>query len=217
MQDRAKVVFRSREETGTGVCRKLRVEGLIPAVLYGPAFPEGKKGVVGYKEVLPVVSSSHWETTILELDLGDGRQEMALMREIQRHALTRSPLHIDFLQLVKDHKIRVKVPVHLDNRDTCAGVKLGGLLEQFLYELEVEVLPQDIPEQIRLNVQGLGMNKEIKVSDVPLPQGATWVQDPDSVVVSLVPPKGAEEEALPEEEQEIQVVAKGKAKKEGEA
>ena len=213
MQDRAKVVFRSREEAGSGVCRKLRVQGLVPAVLYGPAFPEGRKGQVSCKEVLPVVQSTHWETTILELDLGDGREEMALMREIQREPLTREPLHIDFLQLVKDRKIRVKVPVHLTHKDLCAGVKQGGLLEQALYELEVEVRPQDIPEQIRLSVQSLRMNREIKISDVPLPQGAEWTQDPETVVVSVTPPKRAEEEGIPGEEREVEVVAKGKAKK----
>jgi large subunit ribosomal protein L25 len=142
------------------------------------------------------------------------------MREIQRDPLTGDVLHIDFLQLLSGHKVYVNVPVEITGRDRCIGVKQGGVFEQLLHELEMYVLPKEIPDSIIVDVSGLGIDDAVYVKDLSLPESAVIEQDPESAVVivtyATVPelPEEEEEEAAEEGAMEVEVVGKGKAKEE---
>jgi large subunit ribosomal protein L25 len=215
-----KLTLKKREKTGKEVSKKLRAGGVIPAVFYGPELGEAVPVIVEAKNVLPYANSAHWETVRIDATLPDGREEMCLMRDIQRDPLTGDVLHIDFLQLLSGHKVYVNVPVEVTGRDHCVGVKQGGVFEQILHELEMYVLPKEIPDSIIVDVSGLGIEDAVYVKDLSLPESAAIEQDPESAVVMVtyatMPelPEEEEEEAAEEEEMEVEVVGKGKAKEE---
>ena len=104
-----KLEFAKREGTGKGTCRKLRSKDQLPVVLYGPEYKNGLAGVISARAVAPVANSAHRETTLIELDFADGGSATALIRDVQRHPLTRRVIHIDFYQVLKGHMIKVEI------------------------------------------------------------------------------------------------------------
>jgi large subunit ribosomal protein L25 len=207
------ITYESRPQTGSGACSKLRRQGRVPAIFYGPDMKEAIPGVVDAKAIAQITRNPHWETQVLTLALPDGRRETALLREIRRNPLDDALLHVDFYHLVKGRKIRVDIPIQIVGREECAGVKAGGILEHILYDLSAEVLPSAIPEAILVDIRGLGVGKEIKVRDLPLPEGVELLVDPEAAVILVAAPreKAAEEE---EEAKEVEVVGKSKKKEE---
>ena len=123
-----KIKFTGRTDAGKGACRKLRAKGVIPAVFYGPEYKESVVGTVALRELSQAANSPNWETNMIDLEMPDGRVEMALLRDVQRHAVSQNILHVDLYQLMKDHKVKVAVPVRVINKDISAGVKMGGVL-----------------------------------------------------------------------------------------
>lgn len=209
-----------RKDIGKGWARKIRRQGRIPAVFYGPEYPGSLPVEAEGKALSPLLNSSRWETLTLNVTLPDGKKEMAIAREIQRDPLTGRVLHIDFYQLMKGHRVRVNIPIQLHNRESAPGIKKGGVLEHLLHEIEMEVLPGQIPDVIPIDLSKMELNAELKVKDIPLPEGVELVTDPESVILLIAAPREAEEAApaaLEEEEpKEVEVVGKGKAKKEEE-
>lgn len=218
MSEMMKVVIEAREEKGKQSCRKLRPAGYTPCVLYGPGYRETVPGKVKTASVAKVAASGRWETTTMLVTLPGGAEEMAIMREVQKDPITDKILHIDFLQLVKGHKITVNVPVELVGRDVCEGVRLGGVIDHLHREISMEVLPSQIPNSVIVDVSSLGLGQHIQVKDIAIPEGATILDDGDEFVVSVIIPRSVSaaegEEAA--EQGEVEVVAKGKAKSEEE-
>lgn len=213
----SKIKFTERKETGKGACRKLRAKGIVPAVFYGPEYKESKVGTVVAKEIGLVANSANWETNIIELELDGGKTEMALLREVKRHAVTQNILHVDLYQLVRGRKVRVYVPVRTVNKDTCQGVKMGGTLDQPIREIEMMVLPREIPSEIVIDVQKMQMGDEIIVKDLELPESCELLISEDDVVVNVIRPRSmAETEGTEEESAEVEVVGKGKRKEDEE-
>jgi large subunit ribosomal protein L25 len=209
------IEYQPRTGLGTGACKKLRNEGKIPAIFYGPELEASVPGFVPEKQVSLLVRSAHWETQVVSLTFPDGRVETALPRQIQRNPLNDDIYHVDFYGLVQGRKIRMDVPVQVIHKEECIGVKAGGVLEHILYDLSLEVLPTEIPEAILADVRDLGIGRELKVKDLSFPEGADVHADPEAVVVLVSAPRSAEEPEA-EETQEVEVVGKGK-KKEDEA
>ena len=210
-----KIKLASRTGTGKGACRKLRAKGVAPAVFYGPEFKENVTGAVDLREISRVANAPNWETNMIDLELPDGRVEMALLREVQRNALTQNILHVDFYQLVKDHRVKVAVPVRLLNKDTSPGVKMGGILEQPLREIEMMVLPREIPAEIVIDAAKMHLGDERFVRELGMPESAELVTPEDSVVVMIARPRSVSEVTEPEESPaEVEVVGKGKRNEE---
>jgi large subunit ribosomal protein L25 len=209
-----RIKFTGRADTGKGVCRKLRAKGVVPAVFYGPEYRDSVVGVVDLKELSHVANAPNWETNMIDLEMPDGKVEMALLRSVQRHAVSRNILHVDLYQLMKDHKVRVAIPVRVVNKDIAAGVKMGGVLEQPVREVEIMVLPREIPSEIVLDTVKMAMGSEIFVSDLKMPESAELITPMDSVVVMISRPKSMADapETGEEETAEVEVVGKGKRK-----
>lgn len=186
-----------RTETGKGVARKLRAQNSVPGVLYGH-HRDPQPLVIDARELDRLVERYATETTVVELAL-DGQNVRTLIREIQRHPFKRQVLHVDFQALVAGEKVTVDVPIVLQG--TPAGVRIGGVLDQVLRELTVEVDPSDIPNHIDVDVSGMEMATSLHVSDLVLPPGVTVLDDPDSTVCVVAPPRVAEEEAAPAAEE----------------
>ena len=187
-----------RTETGKGVARKLRAQHSVPGVLYGH-HREPQPLVLDARELDRLVERYATETTVVELGL-DGQSVRTLIREVQRHPVKRNVLHVDFQALVAGEKVTVDIPIVL--LGTPAGVKLGGVLDQTMRELTIHVDPSNIPNHIDIDVSGLELGQSIHVSDVPLAEGVTVLDDPDTTICVVAPPRVAEEEpaAAPEAE-----------------
>ncbi|MDR0649822.1 MAG: 50S ribosomal protein L25 [Synergistaceae bacterium] len=217
IREAVKIKMTKREATGKGVCRKLRAKGTVPAVFYGPEYKESVVGSVDAKELSQLTDSPNWETSMIDLELPGGNVEMALLRGVDRHPVTQKILHVDLYQLVKGHKVKVAVPVRVINKESCAGVKMGGVLEHPMREVEIMVLPREIPSEIVIDTIKMPMGSEIFARDLDFPESAELISSPDAVVVMVSRPKSmAEAPAEAEEETtEVEVVGKGK-RKEGE-
>lgn len=212
-----KIDFTKRETTGTGVCRKLRVKNMIPVVLYGPEYKQGVAGIVSARAIMAVANSEHRETSLIELVMPDGSVASALIRDVQRHPITQQIRHIDFYQVLKGHTIKVEIPIHVINKDTCQGVKDGGLLNLGVRLVLVAIQPSDIPDEIVVDAKALELGSEVFIKDLPLPEGAELLSDEDTIVLHVLQPRSAsDEEEASEEPTEVEVVAKGKASKEAE-
>ena len=185
-----------RTESGKGVARKLRAQHSIPGVLYGH-HRDPQPLVIDARELDRLVEHYATETTVVELAL-DGQSVRTLIREIQRHPFKRQVLHVDFQALVAGEKVTVDVPIVLHG--TPAGVRIGGVLDQVLRELTVEVDPSEIPNHIDVDVSGLELAQSLHVSDLPLPPGVTVLDDADATVCVVGTPRVVEEEVPAEEE-----------------
>jgi large subunit ribosomal protein L25 len=200
-----------RAKSGKGVTGRLRKEGFTPCVFYGPELPEPVTGKVDTTRVTRLLSAGHWETMRVTLQLPSGQEEMCIIREVQRHPLTGKLVHIDFMRLLQDRKVTVKVPVRIHGKETCPGIKEGGVLEN-LHEIEIETLPADIPEFVDVDISQLALGGMIHVKNLNLGGDLNVLADPEEVLAIVAAPRVVEEEATGEEK-EVEVVAKGKAAK----
>ena len=212
-----KIEFTVRETTGTGACRKIRSKNMVPVILYGPEHKLGLAGTVSARAIAPIANSEARETTVIELTMPDGKECMALIRDVQRHPISQNIRHIDFYQVLRGHKIKVEIQIRVINRENAPGVKEGGLLNQITRSVSVDIKPRDIPEDIVIDVAELKLGDEIFVRDLALPEGCDLHTPADTLILQITQPRAAaetEEEGLEGEKAEVEVVAKGKAKEE---
>ncbi len=173
----------NREKLGKNANRQLRAQGQIPAVVYG----EGKDPVairVERKRVEDLLKNAG-ENPVFLLSLGStGQTRHAMIREMQKDALTGAMVHIDFQRIRLDQKIHVTVPIELSG--VAYGVKTqSGLLDFVTREIEIECLPDRIPPHLELDVTPLHLGQHIEAQDLVLPDGITLRSDPHRVVVSV--------------------------------
>jgi large subunit ribosomal protein L25 len=200
-----------RVKNGKGATGRLRKEGFTPCVFYGPELPEPVIGKVNTTQITRLLESGHWETMRLTLKLPSGGEEMSIIREVQRNPLTGGVIHIDFMRLLKGRKITVNVPIRIQGKEACPGIKEGGVLEN-LHEIEIETLPMDIPESIDVDISKLALGDMIHVSDLGVSGLFTLLADPEEVVAIVATPRAVSEE-VPGEEKEVEVLVKGKVAK----
>jgi len=187
-----------RDNRGKGVARSLRGSGRIPAVIYGHG-REPQSLSVDTRELEKLLERISAENTVIDLTV-DGRSARTLIREIQRHPFKRQILHVDFQELVAGEKVIVRLPIVLIG--VPAGVRLdGGILDQTLRELEVEVDPSNIPNHVEVDVTELTIGSSVHVADITLPEGVEIVGDEDASVCVVSAPR-AVVEAVPAEEAE---------------
>lgn len=180
-----------RNERGTGVARKLRQSGQIPAVIYGHG-REPQSLAINTREVERLLGSISAASTVIELDL-DGRTARTLIREIQRHPYKRSIIHIDFQELVAGEKVTVSVPLRFTG--TADGVRnSGGILEETMHQVHVRVDPAAIPAHIEVDVTPLTIGHSIHVRELALPEGVAVLDDPGATVCVCTAPKAVVEE-----------------------
>ncbi|NLW58752.1 MAG: 50S ribosomal protein L25 [Firmicutes bacterium] len=185
-----------REDTGKGAARRLRREGLLPAVLYGETQTNLSLNV---REAQKYFNTKGFNQLItLQVKKGRSKQELpVLVKEIQYDPLKGTPLHVDFYQVSMEQKVVVKVPVVLVGEDEREND--GSIIDTVLYEVEVSCLPADIPAKIEVDISGLTMNNSITVGDLQPPAGVEFVTPADEPVVQAIAPR-VEAEAAEEEE-----------------
>src|SRR5213596_1242840 len=189
-----------RQATGKGGARQARFRGRVPAVIYGHG-RDTQSLEVEAKALEKALQGVEPENTIIELAL-DGKTVKTLIREIQRHPLRPDIIHVDFYEIHAEEKVRLKVPVHLvGNPD---GVRnAGGVLDQVTREVEIEVLPEHIPDRVELDVSTLKIGDSLHTRDLTIPN-AVILTGADLTIATVVPPR-AEEVAAPTAEATTEV------------
>ncbi len=184
----------ARKETGKGISRRLRQAGRVPAVVYGG---KGKSLAVDVdlRELEKVLRRSGENVVIaLEVEGAEaGSPQTVMLRDVKHDAVHGRLEHADFLRISLDEKVRLRVPVKATGE--CEGVKMGGILEHQLWEMEVECLPTQIPEAITLDVTSMEIGDSIHVRDITSLPGVEFLEEADRSVVSVIAPKKVEEEA----------------------
>jgi large subunit ribosomal protein L25 len=194
------LVVEVREGTRKGAARKLRAAGRIPGVCYGRTVPSVGISLDPRALERLLAASEAGMNTLFELRIagvGDLDGKPVLVRELQRNPVTGRLLHADLYAVDLEQSIHVSVPIHLTG--TPAGVKMGGILDQALRTLDLECMPQAIPDEISLDVAAFEIGQTLHVRDLALPGGVSLLSDPDLAVLSVVAP-AAEEVAVPAEE-----------------
>ncbi|MGE5277029.1 MAG: 50S ribosomal protein L25 [Acidobacteriota bacterium] len=186
-----------RTETGKNEARRARARGKIPGVVYGA----GKPTVaiqLERRSLTDVFRAGAGENAIFLLKLaGSDQSRHAMIRELARDPVSREPLHIDFVRVLMDAKIRVRVPIEVEG--VARGVKTdGGILDFVTREVEIECLPGNIPPRLPIDVSDLGIGDALRIASLPPVEGVTVVDDPEKVLVHV---------AHPTQEKEPEVVA----------
>ena len=177
-----------RSGRGKGAARSVRRDGQVPAVIYGhKRAPQSL--AINTRELEKLLEHISAENTVIELSL-DGRNSRTLIREIQRHPFKKQILHVDFQELVAGEKVIVRLPIIL--MGVPEGVRMdGGVLDQTLRDLEVEVDPANIPNHVEVDVSALIIGSSLHVSDIVLPEGVEIVGEADASVCVVAAPRAA--------------------------
>jgi large subunit ribosomal protein L25 len=192
----AQLSANAREGSGKGSSRKLRSSGSVPAIVYGHG-REPQSVAINTRELEKLLDHIAAESTVIDLAI-DGKSARTLIREIQRHPFKRQILHVDFQELVAGEKITVRLPIVLVGVPD-GGRMDGGILDQTMRELLVEVDPSNIPNHVELDVTKLVIGSSVHVSDIPLPEGVEVVDDADASVCVVSAPRAAVEAVAAEE------------------
>lgn len=198
MSKEVTLTVQRRETRGKNSNRRLRKEQVVPAVVYGAG-----RDTVAIQVSAPTVERmlrEGGENRIFKLQLeGADQSRHAMIRDLQTDATTDRLIHIDFLRVMMDEKIRVKIPIETDGVPT--GVKNdGGVMDFVTREVEVECLPGDIPDSLVIDVSELHIGQHIEASELDLPSGVELLEEEDRVLVSISAPR--QEEEIEEEEGE---------------
>jgi large subunit ribosomal protein L25 len=209
-----------RSERGKGAARALRRAGRVPGIVYGHA-REPQPLAIDTRELDRLLGQISAENTIVDLVVS-GRTARTLIREIQRHPFRRQVLHIDFQELVAGEKVTVRIPLVLTG--VPVGVRAeGGVLDQTLRDLEIEVDPVNMPNHIDVDVTNLEIGSSVHVSDLVLPPGVESLTEGDTTICVCSAPRAVVEEvAAPAAEAvepaaEPEVIRKAKTDEEDES
>lgn len=180
-----------REDFGKNVARRLRRAGQVPAVVYGgggPAIPVR----VDPRKIGAILHSEAGHNTIFTLDIRGKAPARVMLRDWQVDPVHGKLLHVDMVRIARDAKLKVKVPIHVTGE--AKGVKVqGGIFEFMLREVEVECLPDDIPESLIADVTELTIGRNLRVADLPVDPKVKVLTDASRVVAHVVTIKVVEE------------------------
>jgi len=200
-----------RITSSSGQINKLRLDGFIPAVLYG-----GKQNNLNISlkkmQLKELVKSGTFMSKVFDLDI-DGNSEKALPREIAYDPVSDEPIHIDFIRIVKGSKLILEIPVKFINSDKSPGLKKGGVLNIVRRKVELKCPTENIPNEIIVDLDNIEINTSLKISSVKLPEGVVpTIVDRDFVIGTVVAPT-----VLVEPEKAEETTAEGDTPVEGAA
>jgi large subunit ribosomal protein L25 len=186
-------------ELGSRPSRRLRAEGSLPGVIYGLG-KDPQSVAVNYAELRNALNVPTGMNTVFTLDI-DGAHETVLVRTVQRDPIKRLVTHADFLRIDPNQTVKVKIPIELAG-EAVAVTENGGMIEQQMFEIEVEVSPTSIPEVIEADISLMTLERGLSVADLNFGSGVTPLAAEDISVVAPVIPRAAkvdEEDAEGEE------------------
>ncbi len=192
-----------RNDMGKGASRRLRHTGKIPAVIYGGS-KEPVSLSLDHISLLHKLENEAFFSHILTVKVG-GAEESAIIKDLQRHPSKPTVLHMDLLRVSATETFRVHVPLHFINEEQSPGVAEGGLVTHSITEIEISCLPKDLPEYLEVDLNGLGLDSIVHMSDIKLPAGIEIVElthgeGHDQPVASIHMPRAAKESSSDEAE-----------------
>jgi len=180
----------ARQRSGSAAVRRLRKEGIIPAVIYGRKV-EASNIKVDAKAFREMMGHSASDNVLVNLKVEGGKgDQLALVQKVQHDYLRGGILHVDFHAVDMNEEIHAQVTVEFAGE--CEGVRLGGLLEIHHHTVEVHCLPKDLPSSIVIDATALLVGSAVHVRDLPLPKGVRAHLDGDVIVALVAEPKVAE-------------------------
>jgi len=215
MSDKFDLIAELREDQGKGASRRLRLQGKVPAIIYGAGRPPRSLSF-DQNKVLQQLDNESFYSSILNIKVND-KSQAAILKDLQRHPAKHMVMHMDFQRIVDDVEIKMNVPLHFIGEDIAPGVKDGGgSVSRLMNDVEVSCLPKNLPEYIEVDISELELDAMLSLTDIKLPNGVeitALVQGPenDQGIVSIHVIKAA---PIEEEELEGEVGEEGE---EGEA
>jgi large subunit ribosomal protein L25 len=220
MRNDITVVAEPRDTRGKNEARRLRVRGLAPAIIYGTG-KDPQAVSISPKDVNRILRSATGQNTLFNVQ-SSGETSLVMIVEWQRHPLRENILHVDMKRIDPTKPLLAKV--HVQTSGEPRGVKeQGGLFELLTRQIEIECLPDDIPDMFRVDVSEMMLNDNLRASQIPLPESIKLITAPETVVAHVVAirvvaePTEAVAEAVAPATAEPEVIKKGKKEEEGAA
>jgi len=173
-----------RQDAGKGASRRLRRQGLVPAIVYG-ADREPQMISLVHNELVRYLEREAFYSQVLDLKFED-KSEKVVVKDLQRHPARPFVLHADFQRISAEEKIRMTIPLHFLNESSSKSVKRGGMLSHNLTEVEVSCLPKDLPQYIDIDVSDMEIGDIVHLSEIPLPKGVALAHAPDPDVPVVI-------------------------------
>ncbi len=208
-----------RPELGKGGARSLRRSGILPAIVYSEGNSTPIK-ILG-KQMTKLIYSGVGEHALITIELnedgGKTSEHPVLVKDYQRDPVSEELLHVDFLKVSLEKILKVTVPLDIVKQPV--GIKMGGVLQHRLREVEVECLPTQIPDRIEVDAEFIEIGHSLHVSDIAIPEGTKMVTAPEELILLVSAPVIEKEEEVEEavEEGAEPELVKGKGKEEEEA
>ena len=188
----------TRNTKTKGDIRSLRLNGNVPAIIYGGT-EKNEKVSIPKKILKSLLDQEGFLSSIINLKV-DGKSQNVLPREIEYNVVSDEPTHVDFLRIVPGVKIRIEVPVQFINHEKSPGLKRGGVLNIVRRKIELNCPSEKIPETIVINLDGVDIGESFKISSVKLEEGVTpTIQGRDFVIATLAAPTVMKEPEKPAE------------------
>jgi large subunit ribosomal protein L25 len=193
MAKQIKLAAQTRSVAGRNAVKKLRASGHVPAVIYGATY-EATNLQLGARQIKDVLAHATGEQMLVELEIAGANGsagKLALIQQVQHHAVRGDILHVDFHAVAEDEKLHAHVVVETTGESV--GVKTyGGLLVIMLHSVEVECLPKDLPEKIVVDISALNVGGAVHLRDLQLPEGVHYRGDGDVTVLRVSGPNVSE-------------------------
>ena len=197
-----------RKTVGNGAARQLRLEGMIPAILYGPK-TEPLMLSVSARELQDILKTSNIGQVLLDLQIENGEQpsRTAMIKELQTKPVSGSLLHVDFYEVAMDQKIRISIPVVTTGK--AKGLEEGGILQLVRHEVEIFCYPNNIPESLEVDVSDLDIGDSRHMGEVPIDESFELVDEGNYTIVTILSPKSEEAEGKEAEEEAAEIQLPG--------
>ena len=182
--DDFKVVKRNKEDGST---KSLLDKGMVPGIIYGKNTNPTKIAFEN-KALQKLMHSGGFYSKIINMQV-DGKKEKVLPKQLQYHPVTDKLIHFDFLRVQDDTKVTVEVEVEFQNKETCPGLKKGGVLNLVRRLVELSCNANNIPEKLEFDLSSSDIGDAVKISNINLPEGVKpTIADRDFVIATLAPP-----------------------------
>ncbi len=199
MSDQFELNAEVRDDMGKGASRRLRrLADKVPAIIYGGQKDPQPLTLIR-KDLEKALENEAFYSHVLTVNVGK-EKEKAILKDLQRHPAKNNVMHADFLRVDDNVALKVHVPIHFLNEESCHGVKMqGGMIQHQMTDVEVQCLPGDIPEFLEVDMLAVETGQIVHLSDISLPEGVTSValalgEDHDLAVASVIAPKGTGDE-----------------------
>ena len=196
MADNVSLEAKEREGRGKNDARRLRAQGMVPAVLYGDGGGAGSTVLAVPAKVVDYTLQHVGDNALYDLKLGGQDDATVRVVDVQRNPVSGRLVHVDLAPVNMRERIVITVPLTVAGVEDSPGVSEGGVLDQVAYDVEVESLPGDIPQGLTLDVSSLQIGDNLTLADVELPEGVELISDPEEIAATVTPPTEISDEEI---------------------